>query len=133
MELEAAVRAWIEGWSRAWAAADADAVAALYAEDAVYRTHPFREAHRGPAGARAYARDSFASETLVACRFGEPVVAHSRAAVEYWATLITGDGEDVTIAGLSFVRFDPDGRCTEHRDYWAITPGHREPPTGWGR
>jgi ketosteroid isomerase-like protein len=43
MDAEAAARAWVEGWSSAWPARDAGAVAALYAEGAVFRSHPFRE------------------------------------------------------------------------------------------
>jgi hypothetical protein len=33
----------------------------------------------------------------------------------------------VTLAGVSVLRFAPDGRCVEHADYWAMTDGRREP------
>jgi hypothetical protein len=29
------------------------------------------------------------------------------------------------------IRFGADGRVVEHRDYWAMEDGRREPPPGW--
>jgi hypothetical protein len=121
VDAETAARHWIEGWERAWRAKDADAIAALYAERHVYRSHPFREPE---AGAREYALRAFRQEELVECRFGEPFVAGSRAAVEYYALLREG-GTDYTLAGVSLLRFDTEGLVTEHRDYWAMEEGRR--------
>jgi ketosteroid isomerase-like protein len=131
VDAEAAARAWVEGWSRAWPARDAEAVADLYTPDAVYRSHPFREAHRGRTGVIEYARSAFAEEDAVEFWFGEPVAAGDRAAVEYWAILDAG-GKGLTLAGTTVIRFAPDGRCREHRDYWSIQEGRRPPPEGWG-
>ena len=131
MDVEAAARVWAREWSRAWPAGDADAVARLYADGARYYSQPFRPPRLGPAGARAYARESFSSEQLLQCWFGEPIAAAGRAAVEYWATLVF-EGRDVTLAGCSLLRFDDDGRCSDHWDYWVIEDGLREPPDGWG-
>lgn len=132
MDALEAARRYVEGWSRAWPAGDAEAVAALYAEDAVYLSHPFREAHRGTAGVLAYARTSFEEEELVDVRFGEPVASGNRASVEYWALLRAGRDE-LTLAGNVMLRFAPDGRVEEQRDYWAIQDGRRPSPRGWGR
>ena len=55
VETEAAARRWVEGWSRSWPAADADAVAELYADDAVFRSQPFRDLQ----SPRAYAESVF--------------------------------------------------------------------------
>jgi ketosteroid isomerase-like protein len=126
-----AARRWVDGWSRAWPAGDADAVAELYTEDAVYSSHPFREPYRGAAGAREYAAQAFVDEELVEVRFGDPVASGHRAAVEYWAVLRTG-GKDVTLVGTTVLRFAPDGRVEDHREYWAIEDGARRPPDGWG-
>jgi ketosteroid isomerase-like protein len=46
MELEE-VQAWIDGYVRAWESGDPAELAALFAEDARYYTHPFREPWRG--------------------------------------------------------------------------------------
>lgn len=131
MDAKSAAQAWIDGWSRAWPAKDSDAVAALYADDAVYRSHPFRDAHLGTSGVREYAQAAFAEEEAVEFWFAEPVATGNRAAVEYWAILVSGEKEH-TLAGTTVLRFADDGRCEEHRDYWSLEEGRREPPAGWG-
>ena len=132
MDVEAAARRWAETWRAAWPAQDEDAVVGVYAEDAVYLSHPFREPHRGKAGVREYVRQAFAEEADVECWFGEPVAAGNRAAVEYWAVL-KEDSREVTLAGTSVLRFRADGLVEEHRDYWVMEDGRRLPPLGWGR
>jgi ketosteroid isomerase-like protein len=125
---EAAVRAWVETWLRAWPEGDVDGIVGLYAEGARYASHPFRE----PETARSYVERAFGEEKLDRAWFGEPVVAGDRAAVEYWAVL-TSSGGDVTIAGAALLRFGADERVLEHRDYWDQVDGRREPPSSWGR
>jgi SnoaL-like protein len=131
VDAAAAAGGWIEGWRQAWPARDADAVAALYTEDAVYLSHPFREPHVRTAGVLDYARTAFAEESLVEVRFGAPVATGRRAAVEYWAFLAVPDKE-LTLAGAVLLRFAGDGRVEEHREYWSLQEGRREPPPGWG-
>jgi SnoaL-like protein len=123
MNPEAAARAWIEGWTRGWENADAEAIAALYAPGAVFRSHPFREPERS---AGDYAKRAFADEELVECRFGEPLVHGDRAAIEYWA-ILSAEGEEETLAGIALIRFGTDGRVVEQRDYWAMQPARRPP------
>jgi uncharacterized protein (TIGR02246 family) len=132
VDTEAAARAWIDGWKRSWLAEDADGVAALYGEDAVFVSQPFREPHRGSDGARAYATWAFSEESAVDVRFGEPRVAGAGAVVEYWA-ILEANGKESTLAGVALVEFDEDGRVLRQRDYWAMEDGRREPPPGWGR
>jgi hypothetical protein len=129
--LEAA-SAWIAGWARAWPGRDPDLVASLYAEEAEFRTHPFRDPYRGPDGARDYARRAFQDEDDVRCLFGEPRISEDGAVVEYWASLLE-EGREATIVGASLLRFAPDGRVSSQRDYWHIEDGRREPYEGWGR
>jgi ketosteroid isomerase-like protein len=123
VDTEAAAQAWVEGWTKGWEAGDAEVIGALYAPNAVFRSHPFREPERS---ARDYALRAFADEELVECRFGEPVVDADRAAVEYWAVL-SAEGEEETLAGIALIRFGPDGRVVEQRDYWSMQAG-RTPP-----
>lgn len=114
-----AARRWADTWARAWPTKDVAAIAALYAPDADFRSHPFRE----PEDARAYVRRVFAEEEGKAeCRFGEPLVDADRAAVEYRAVLVYG-GKETTLAGTTLLRFRPDGLVVEHRDYWALEQG----------
>jgi len=123
MDAEPAARAWIDAWSRAWHAGDADLLDPVYAEAAVFRSHPFRE----PQAPADYARWAFADEDeqLVELRFSEPVAGGSGAAVEYWAIVRRRDGTEATLAGVSVIRFGGDGRVVEQRDYWDVADGRR--------
>ena len=124
---EAAAR-WAEVWSGGWPAADVEAIAALYAPDAVFYSHPFRE--REPP--RAYLEAVFAEQAEAECRFGRPVVAEDRAAVDWWGVITAHDGTVETVAGTSLLRFDGNGLVVEQRDAWAGEPARRELPD-WAR
>ena len=132
MDGAAAARRWARTWQRAWERGDVESVVALYADDAVFLSQPFRSPHQGRVGAREYVSEAFAEESGVRCWFGEPVVDGGRAAVEWWAALAE-DGREITLAGVSMLRFGPDGRVVEQRDAWNQADGRREPPLGWGR
>ena len=122
MDVELAARAWVEAWSAGWAKHDPDVIAARYAEDCEFRSHPFRERLRGREGARRYAERAFAEERAAISSFAEPIVAaDGRAAVEYRATITTTDGLTAALAGVTVLRFDENGLVREHRDYWAMT------------
>ena len=126
-DFEAAARDWVDGWTRGWRGHTADPITSLYADDAVFRSHPLRD----PESPRAYVERAFSDEDEAEFRFAEPVVAGDRAAVEYWAVVVL-QGKEMTIAGTSVLRFAHDGRVVEHREYWAAHDGRREPPPGWG-
>ena len=122
-------RHWADGYKLAWEADDPDAAAALYAPGCVFRSAPFRE----PEPPLEYTRRVFPEAKARDIHFGEPVEERDRATVEWWAVLVTPDGEEQTLAGCSMLRFDDEGLVTEARDYWHLEPGRREPPRGWGR
>jgi hypothetical protein len=125
MDTAAAARRFVDGWTEAWFARDPEVVAALYAEEAVVVSHPFRE-QRAPLD---YAEWAFgAGEPLVDIRWGEPILAGDRAVVEYWAFL----GES-TLAGVALIRFRSDGLVIDQRDYWAVENARRQPHASWGR
>jgi hypothetical protein len=124
---EAAARAWIDAWDRAWRAKDVAPLAAVYTDDVVFRSHPFRD----PQPPLEYARGAFEEEgEELELWWGEPLVSGDRGAVEYWAVLTEND-ELVTIAGIATLRFGPDGRVAEQHDYWASTPGRKTPWESW--
>jgi ketosteroid isomerase-like protein len=132
MTTEDAARRWAEVWERGWREHDVDAVVALYAEEAVFRSAPFREAEHGRAGVRRYVEWAFAGEEPGGdVHLGEPFVVGDRALVEYWA-VVAVDGSTQTIAGISVLRFDDDGLVVEQRDYWHADESRREPPPEWG-
>ena len=130
MTVADASRRWAEVWARAWPAKDIEAIVALYADGAEYRALVLREPELGPTGVRDYLERNFAVEHDIECRFGEPLAAGDRCAVEWWACW-TEDGADLTMAGVTVLRFDDEGRVVDHRDYWNQSD-HREPPfSGW--
>ena len=65
-------------WTRAWPAAAVDDIAALYTEDALFYSHPFR----APQAPREYVLWAFEEQAQAECRFGEPVGSGDRAAVD---------------------------------------------------
>ena len=63
---------WIDGYARAWETADEDLLAALFTEDACYRSSPFREAHRGHHEILEYWRRAPGQQQDVQVRMGTP-------------------------------------------------------------
>jgi ketosteroid isomerase-like protein len=120
---------WADAYKLAWEAGDPAAAAALYRDDCVFRSAPFRE----PEPALSYTTRVFPEARAEGVRFGEPVEEGDRAAVEWWATLVVPEGEEQTIAGCSVLRFDDQGLVVEARDYWDLEPGRRAPHETWGR
>lgn len=123
---------WLAAYARAWEEADADLAVSLFTEGAVYRSHPFREPHVGAEGIRAYWTGATSTQEDVSVRYGRPVATGDKLAIEWWATL-RDEGEEVTLPGILLLRFAPDGRCEELREYWHAEGGLREPFAGWGR
>ena len=122
METAEAARRWGAEWKRAWQEHDSDRVAGLYAQDAVFRSAPFRDLQ----DPRAYAEWAFADEDSAEPHFAEPaLVSGDRAAVEWWA-VSTSEGRETTLAGVSLLRFDEKGLVIEQRDYWNAEAGRRE-------
>ena len=124
-------REWIDAYRRAWIDADADAAAALFTDDASYRWHALSDPAVGRAGIRTYWETVTATQSDVQVTFGEPVESGQRVAVEFW-TVMRNEGELVTLPGLMLLRFVPDGRCEELREYWSLEAGSHEPPESWG-
>jgi ketosteroid isomerase-like protein len=106
-------------------------VIALFSEDAVYRSSPFRPPTVGGDAIRDYWTGATSTQEDLSLRFGEPVVQSNKVAVEWWATM-RDDGRDVTLPGCLLLRFRTDGRCEELREYWHLEDGRAEPPDGWG-
>jgi hypothetical protein len=119
-----AARAWVNAWQRAWPPGDPEPLHAVYADGAIFYSHPFRD--RQPP--LEYAAWAFGEQASAECRFGDPLAAGDRAAVDWWAVMSGADGSEQTIAGTSLLRFDQDGLVVEQRDVWAEQPGRRELP-----
>ena len=124
MDARSAAERWIAGWTAAWPVGHAEPLEAVYADEALSYSHPFREREHW----RKYVDWAFAGQAGASCRVGAPVVDGDRAAVDWWGVITTRDGAIETVAGTSLLRFGPDGRVVEQRDAWASTPGRVELP-----
>lgn len=133
MDVEEFARSWVRGYSAAWSRRDPEGVAALYADDCVYRSLPFRDPHLGRAGVLDYTRATFGREMDADFWFGAPIASGDRAAIEYWAVILEAGGTIASLAGTVVLRFDGSGRCVEHRDTWALEEGRHSPYDGWDR
>jgi hypothetical protein len=120
METTDAARIWVEAWTHGWRTHDPDVIADRYAVNGVFLSHPFREPGRGHEAARSYAAGVFEQEDFAIVSFRDAIVQEDRAAVEYEATITSVDGKIYRLAGVSLLRFEPDGLVTEHYDYWAM-------------
>lgn len=127
-----AIRKWVNEYFRCWRAKDADAVADLFTEDALYRASPFREPYLGKAAIMDCWKRATAPQIGISIETGVPVCDGNRASVEWWATW-TSDENPVTLPGCLMLRFAEDGRCEELREYWQSEKTTKKRPTGWGR
>jgi hypothetical protein len=130
MDAETAARRWADTWSRAWPQRDAEAIAALYADAVVYRSPAFRPPDLGLAGVRRYLDEQLPAEENIECWFALPIASDNRAAVEWWASW-TEQGQELTYAGVTVLRFDDQGQVVEHRDYDNHVEGREPPCPGW--
>lgn len=137
IDTRSAAQHWAATWRGAWPDRDAERVVALYAEDAVHSSAPFRDPYRGRTAILQYFLEAFASETEPArVWFGEPLIAGPDdapvAVGEWWAQTVDTDGP-ATLAGCSFLLFDPEGLLVRQCDYWHQAAGHARPVTAAGQ
>lgn len=125
------VRDWAEAYRAAWENTDSDAAAALFTEDAAYRSLIYEEPHRGRSGVVDYWTGVTSNQSDVTVRMGQPFVDDSKATVEFWTTMAI-EGAPVTLAGCLLLEFDDTGLCSDLREYWNFTDGTHQPPAGWG-
>ena len=127
------VQEWSDAYAQAWRDRDADAAAALFTDDCLYRDHPLQEGHRGTEGVRSYWASVTSTQDRVDVRMGKPVESADgqRAAIEFWVRMLNG-GAEVTLVGILFLRFAEDGRCEDLRETWIFEPGDHAPHDGWG-
>lgn len=112
MDAREAAQRWADVWERGWREHDADAIAALYADGASWRQHPFHDPEPG------FVARVFDEEESAACEFRTPIVDGDRAAVPWSAQTRLVDGGAEDLVGVSLLRFDADGLVVEELDIW---------------
>jgi hypothetical protein len=125
----AAAERWAKTWELAWNRGEVEPIVALYADGCIFSSEPFRRPYGGRDGVREYVAGAFAQESDVTARFGQPIVGAEAVAVPWWATLVE-DGEVITLAGTSVLRFDADGLVAEQWDTWNQASARIEPIGG---
>jgi hypothetical protein len=130
---------WIDAYAQAWRDKDADAVADLFTADASYQAHPTGAPNLGREAIRAYWTRATATQRELDLRFGEPIIAGNRVAVEWWAIMRDSDwgpqrdSDSATLPGCLILRFACDGLCSALREYWNADFGRElAAPPGWG-
>jgi uncharacterized protein (TIGR02246 family) len=125
-ELTGRLRAWVEGYVRAWNSNDPAEIGALFSEDAAYYTEPYSPPWRG--------RDEIVRQWLE--RRDEPGETEFR-----WQPLTVApdlavvQGETLyripprTYSNLWVIRLDAGGRCAEFTEWWMRHPDGEEPPS----
>jgi SnoaL-like domain len=111
---------WLDAYGRAWVSNDPIDVAALFSEGAIYATSPFVEPWRGRERiVEEWTRDP---EEQREVRFeATPLAVTGVGGVAHWAVSYrrAADPEPVhEMDGILVLRFDDEGRCTEHREWF---------------
>jgi uncharacterized protein (TIGR02246 family) len=111
-------RAWLDRYFAAWVSNDPEDVAALFTEDAVYAVSPFAEPWVGRDEiVRRWTdgrQEDIVHDSEVLAVDGDVVVAH-------WHVRARNAGGPAVREwdGLLLLRFAADGRCAEHREWYA--------------
>lgn len=125
------VNEWTDAYRKAWETADSEAAAALFTDDATYRSDIYEDPHRRRSGVVEYWTGVTSAQSEITVRMGRPFVDGSRVAVEFWTNMVVEDSP-VTLAGCLLLTFDDSGLCSDLREYWHFTDGDHRPPEDWG-
>jgi uncharacterized protein (TIGR02246 family) len=112
-----AVECWMEAYRAAWISNVPSEVAALFTEDAIYSVSPFTEPWIG--------RDEIVRRWVAGIQQDveltyDVLSADSDRAIIHWHVFTRNVGDPVRVEydGVLVVRFAPDGRCAEHREWY---------------
>jgi len=124
---ESGVERWLAGYVEAWRSYDPEAIGRLFAEDALYRYHPWDE----PAPSHVRGRDAI----VASWREDEDAPESWRAEYRPWlvhgdravavgtSRYLAGDGSvESEYSNVFFLVFDDDGRCREFSEIYMKRP-----------
>jgi ketosteroid isomerase-like protein len=128
----AGAQAWLDRYVEAWLSYDRADVAALFAEDIVYRYHPYDDPIVGrDAVVASWLGESLTDGASNRDAPGTYSAQYAPAAVDHDVVVATGtssyrtrpDGPIVRVYHNCFVmRFDAEGRCREFTEYYIKQP-----------
>jgi uncharacterized protein (TIGR02246 family) len=118
------VQKWLDGYIEAWASNDAEVVADLFTEDAVYSYRPWENedvtARGRDAIVSAWLRDEEDPDSWEA--HYEPFVVEGNKAVAVgWSRyLATDDKPEKKYHNAYLLEFGDDGRCSSFHEFWFL-------------
>jgi hypothetical protein len=115
----AAFESWLEAYGKAWESRDAEAAAALFAEDGTYQVTPFLAPMRGRKAILEYWLGVARTEENI--RFGyEILVSNSEINIARWSAsfVIAPHGLQTKLDGIFLISLDEEGRCKSLREWW---------------
>jgi uncharacterized protein (TIGR02246 family) len=118
------VERWLADYVAAWKSYDPGAIAALFAEDCIYRYRPDGDEIRGrEAIVRSWTEDDPDDPGTYEARY-VPVAVDGEVAVATGSSTYTNpDGSVRTVFDNCFlIRFDADGRCAEFTEWFMERP-----------
>jgi uncharacterized protein (TIGR02246 family) len=129
-----AVQNWLDRYVEAWKTYDPEQVAALFADDATYRYHPYDPEDEVVRGRDAIVRDWIEPEGNASSRdqpgtydgkYEAYAVDGDRAVAVGWSTYWRDPERknlDKTYDNVFLLRFDDDGRCVEFTELFMKRP-----------
>jgi ketosteroid isomerase-like protein len=132
------VQDWLDRYVAAWKSYDAEEIAALFADDATYRYHPYDEGESVVRGRAAIVKDWIEPDGNASSRDDEGTydAQYEPFAVEADRAVAVGTSSYYTDASKStlervfhnayLLRFDGDGRCTEFTEFFMQAPAPNE-------
>jgi ketosteroid isomerase-like protein len=118
---EAGLQGWLDAYVEAWRSYDAEAIGALFAQDATYAYHPYDEPLRGRDAIAASWLDNQDAPGSWEATY-RPLMFDGDRAI---ATGETRYGDGNVYSNLFVLRFDGDGRCSEFVEYYVHHPRDR--------
>jgi SnoaL-like domain len=112
---------WMERYFTAWKTNDLELLDGLFAEDAVYYYGPFKPPNSG----KKRIIDGWLSspppqDFKHSCN---PIAVHDETGAGHWnVTYRSSSKPDIMLEvdGILVIRFDAQGQCTEHREWFVI-------------
>ena len=113
----AGVATWMDAYRDAWISNEPAAIGALFTDDALYSIDAFAEPWRGRE--EIVRRWTAGIAQQVAFTF-EVQVIEGDVAFVHWHVFTQNVGDPIRVEydGLLQLRFAPDGRCAEHREWF---------------
>jgi ketosteroid isomerase-like protein len=112
------VQAWLDSYIEAWRSYDADAIGALFSDDASYAYHPYDESVRGRAAIVEHWRGDRDEPGSWEARYEVSLIEGDRAIARGETRYSVGR----TFSNLFELRFDDAGRCSSFVEWYVEHP-----------